>query len=285
VIILAGTPLGNRSDASAHLIELLRSADVIAAEDTRRVLRLAKDLDVALTADIVSYFDANEQARAAQLIERAQRGERIVVLSDAGMPTVSDPGYRIVRAAIDADIPVTCAPGPSAVTTALALSGLPTDRFTFEGFLPRKTGERESRLRELQTESRTMVFFEAPHRIHKSLVAMARIFGSERQVAVCRELTKRYEEVIRGSLAEVLPLAEQGLRGEITIVVQGIDSQQRSAALGLLTPEAWADRVWELEGEGFDRRSAITEVAKQANVPRKDVYAAVIDRKYESGQP
>ena len=285
MIILAGTPLGNRSDASAHLIELLRSADVIAAEDTRRVLRLAKDLDVALTADIVSYFDANEQARAAQLIERAQRGERIVVLSDAGMPTVSDPGYRIVRAAIDADIPVTCAPGPSAVTTALALSGLPTDRFTFEGFLPRKTGERESRLRELQTESRTMVFFEAPHRIHKSLVAMARIFGSERQVAVCRELTKRYEEVIRGSLAEVLPLAEQGLRGEITIVVQGIDSQQRSAALGLLTPEAWADRVWELEGEGFDRRSAITEVAKQANVPRKDVYAAVIDRKYESGQP
>lgn len=285
MIILAGTPLGNRSDASAHLIELLRSADVIAAEDTRRVLRLAKDLDVALTADIVSYFDANEQARAAQLIERAQRGERIVVLSDAGMPTVSDPGYRIVRAAIDADIPVTCAPGPSAVTTALALSGLPTDRFTFEGFLPRKTGERESRLRELQTESRTMVFFEAPHRIYKSLVAMARIFGSERQVAVCRELTKRYEEVIRGSLAEVLPLAEQGLRGEITIVVQGIDSQQRSAALGLLTPEAWADRVWELEGEGFDRRSAITEVAKQANVPRKDVYAAVIDRKYESGQP
>jgi len=285
VIILAGTPLGNRSDASAHLIELLRSADVIAAEDTRRVLRLAKDLDVTLTADIVSYFDANEQARAAQLIDRAQRGERIVVLSDAGMPTVSDPGYRIVRAAIDADIPVTCAPGPSAVTTALALSGLPTDRFAFEGFLPRKTGERESRLRELQTESRTMVFFEAPHRIYKSLVAMARIFGSERQVAVCRELTKRYEQVIRGSLAEVLPLAEQGLRGEITIVVQGIDSQQRSAALGLLTPEAWADRVSELEGQGFDRRSAITEVAKQADVPRRDVYAAVIDRKYESGQP
>jgi 16S rRNA (cytidine1402-2'-O)-methyltransferase len=285
VIILVGTPLGNPADASAHLIDVLRSADVIAAEDTRRILRLAKDLDVTLTADIVSYFDANEQVRAAQLIERAQRGEQIIVLSDAGMPTVSDPGYRIVRAAIDAGIPVTCAPGPSAVTTALALSGLPSDRFTFEGFLPRKTGERESRLRELQTEPRTMIFFEAPHRIFKSLTAMSHVFGRDRQVAVCRELTKRYEEVIRGSLAEVLPLAEHGLRGEITIVVQGIDAQQRSVALGLATPESWANRVTELENEGLDRRSAISAVAKQADVPRKEVYAAVIDRKYETGEP
>lgn len=283
MITLAGTPLGNADDASARLGSLLATADVIAAEDTRRVRRLAKDLGIDLRAELISYFDANEHVRAAELVERAVRGEHIVVLTDAGMPTVSDPGYRIVREAIDAGVSVSCAPGPSAVTTALALSGLPSDRFCFEGFLPRKAGERLTHLQSLRGESRTMVFFEAPHRIKQTLGAMRDVFGADRQAALCRELTKTYEEVIRGSLAEVLVAADQGLRGEMTVVVAGRPHGDRVS--GLETPADWVELVTAYVESGVDRRDAITEVAKEAGVSRRLVYAAVIEAKASRAEP
>ena len=283
MITLAGTPLGNADDASARLGSLLATAEVIAAEDTRRVRRLAKDLGIDLRAELISYFDANEHVRAAELVERAVRGEHIVVLTDAGMPTVSDPGYRIVREAIDAGVPVSCAPGPSAVTTALALSGLPSDRFCFEGFLPRKAGERLTHLQSLRGESRTMVFFEAPHRIKQTIGAMRDVFGADRQAALCRELTKTYEEVIRGSLADVLVAADQGLRGEITVVVAGRPHGDRVS--GLETPADWVERVAEYVESGLDRRDAITDVAKESGVSRRLVYAAVIEAKASRTEP
>lgn len=283
MITLAGTPLGNADDASARLGSLLAIADVIAAEDTRRVRRLAKDLGIEVRAELVSYFDANEHVRAAELVERAVRGDHIVVLTDAGMPTVSDPGYRIVREAIDAGVPISCAPGPSAVTTALALSGLPSDRFCFEGFLPRKAGERLTSLQSLRGESRTMVFFEAPHRIKQTLGAMRDVFGAGRQAALCRELTKTYEEVIRGSLADVLVAADQGLRGEITVVVAGRPHGDRVS--GLETPADWVELVAEYVESGVDRRDAITDVAKEAGVSRRLVYAAVIEAKASRAEP
>ena len=283
MITLAGTPLGNADDASARLGSLLATADVIAAEDTRRVRRLAKDLGIELQATVLSYFDANERVRATELVERASRGEHIVVLTDAGMPTVSDPGYRIVREAIDAGIPVSCAPGPSAVTTALALSGLPSDRFCFEGFLPRKAGERLTHLQSLRGESRTMVFFEAPHRITATLTAMRDVFGADRQVALCRELTKTYEEVIRGPIAEVLKAADQGVRGEITLVVAG--HAPGAGVDGLETAADWVERVAAYVESGMDRRDAIADIAKEAGVSRRLVYAAVIEAKGSVGEP
>lgn len=285
MITLAASPLGDPTDASARLMNLLVSADVIAAEDTRRVRRLAKDLGLELTADLVSYFDANERSRAAELVDRAIQGEHVLVLTDAGMPVISDPGYRIVHAAIAAGVPLTCAPGPSAVTTALVLSGLPSDRFTFEGFLPRKSGERAALLTELQAEPRTMVFFEAPHRLEASLAAMREVFGPDRPAAICRELTKTYEEVIRGPLSELAVRAESGLRGEITMVVAGSSADDRRESAGLATPEDWCARVADLVATGVDRRSAIRDVAKAAGVSRRLVYAAVIDARAAEAQP
>jgi 16S rRNA (cytidine1402-2'-O)-methyltransferase len=285
MITLAASPLGNPADASARFVSLLASSDVIAAEDTRRVRRLAKDLGVQLTADLISYFDANERSRAAEIVDRALQGEHVLVLTDAGMPVISDPGYRVVQAAIAAGVSITCAPGPSAVTTALALSGLPSDRFTFEGFLPRKSGERAALLHELRAEPRTMVFFEAPHRLAASLASMRDVFGPDRSAAICRELTKTYEEVIRGPLSELAVRVESGLRGEITIVVAGSSAEERRVSAGLETAEDWSTRVADLVATGFDRRSAITHVAKEAGISRRLVYAAVIDAKAAKVQP
>ncbi len=222
-LVLAATPIGDPRDASQRLREELAGADVVAAEDTRRLRRLAGELGVELTGRVVSYHEHNEASRTADLLEAVTKGERVVLVTDAGMPSVSDPGYRLVRACIDVDQPVTCVPGPSAVLMALAVSGLPVDRFCFEGFLPRKGGERRSVLQELVTERRTMVFFEAPHRIATSLEVLAEAFGPERPAAVCRELTKTYEEVRRGGLAELAAWAADGVRGEITIVVAGAE--------------------------------------------------------------
>src|SRR3954468_23779147 len=221
-VILAGAPLGNPGDASARLRDVLAGADVVAAEDTRRLARLARDLDVSVTGRVVSYFEGNEERRTPELVDALREGATVVVVTDGGMPSVSDPGYRLVRAALDAGFPVTAAPGPSAVTTALALSGLPSDRFVFEGFLPRPGPARRGRLKELAAEARTLVFFEAPHRIAGALTDLAATFGAERSAAVCRELTKTYEEVRRGSLAELTDWAgEKDPRGEITLVVGG----------------------------------------------------------------
>jgi len=221
VLVLAATPIGDPRDAAPRLALEIATADVIAAEDTRRFKRLCSALEVRPTGSVVSYHEHNEATRTADLLARLVGGARVVVVTDAGMPSVSDPGYRLVAAAVEADVKVTCVPGPSAVLMALAVSGLPVDRFCFEGFPSRKAGERLRSLRALAQERRTMVFFEAPHRLDATLAAMAQAFGEDRPAAVCRELTKTYEEVKRGGLADLAAWASDGVKGEITVVVGG----------------------------------------------------------------
>ena len=280
-VVLAATPLGNVDDASPRLIRLLASADVIAAEDTRRLRRLASALGIDVRGELVSYYDANEQVRAVELVDRAKAGATIAVVTDAGMPAVSDPGYRIVAEAVARGVRVTAIPGPSAVLTALALSGLPSDRFCFEGFLPRKAGERATRIAELAVESRTMVFFEAPHRLEPMLAALADGLGDDRPAAICRELTKTYEEVIRGPLAELAGWAQGEVLGEITVVVQGASAEERRAAIGLSDAVDWVAQVRAREAQGVDRKEAIAQVAKAAGIPRREVYDAVVQAKVD----
>lgn len=275
-VVLAATPLGNPADASPRLRAALESADVIAAEDTRRVRRLLSDLGVTAAGRIVSYYDAVERERAEELVDQVEAGATVVVVSDAGMPTVSDPGYRIVAAAVARDLPVTALPGPSAVLTAVALAGLPVDRFCFEGFLPRKAGERARRLEELALEPRTMVFFEAPHRLAAMLGALADGLGADRSAAVCRELTKTYEEVRRGTLGDLAAWSAEGVRGEITVVVAGATEEDKRAAGGLESPVDWIRAVAELESDGMSRRDASAEIARRAGVPKRQVYDAAV---------
>ena len=270
-LILAGAPLGDPADASPRLRAALAAAPVIAAEDTRRLRRLAAALEVPLAGRVVSYYDANERARIPGLLAALHRGEDVLVITDAGMPGVSDPGYRLVAAAVAEGIPVTAVPGPSAVTTALALSGLPCDRFCFEGFLPRRAGERRAALTRLAGEARTLVFFEAPHRAAAALADLAAAFGPERPAAVCRELTKTYEEVRRGTLAELASWAAGEVRGELTLVVAGAPA----GAAGV-DPATLAAAVADREQAGEDRKAAIAAVARQAGVPRRAVYDAVL---------
>ncbi|MCW2790771.1 MAG: rsmI [Aeromicrobium sp.] len=272
MLILAATPIGQVADASGRLADALLSADVVAAEDTRRLKRLAGDLGVEIGGRVVSYFEGNEERRTPELAAMLVEGQTIVLVTDAGMPSVSDPGYRLVVAAIEADVAVTAIPGPSAVLTALAVSGLPVDRFCFEGFLPRKGGERTRTLTELATERRTMVFFESPHRTEASLRAMAETWGADRPAAVCRELTKTYEEVARGGLGELVEWAagqEQGVRGEVTIVVGGRVAEARAYA-----PEDLRELVAARQGDGLSRKDAIEQVAGETGLRKKDVYDA-----------
>ncbi|MBF4766686.1 16S rRNA (cytidine(1402)-2'-O)-methyltransferase [Nocardioides agariphilus] len=271
MLVLAATPIGRVDDASPRLAHELATADVVAAEDTRRLARLARDLGVSVGGRVVSYFEGNESARTPGLVAALVAGERVLLVTDAGMPSVSDPGYRLVAAAIEAGVDVVAVPGPSAVLTALAVSGLPADRFCFEGFLPRKAGERSRRLAELATEPRTMVFFEAPHRTGAALAAMVEAFGPERAAAVCRELTKTHEEVRRGGLAELVAWAAGGVRGEVTIVVAGAPA---APSVGP-TPDDWRRAVADLEAAGTPRKNAISQVAKSAAVPKRLVYDAV----------
>ena len=275
-ILLAATPLGNRGDASARLLEALATADVIAAEDTRRLRRLLSDLGVSASGRITSFYDAIERERSEELVQSAVDGAVIVVVSDAGMPTVSDPGFRLVALAVERGVAISVLPGPSAVLAALAVSGLPVDRFCFEGFLPRKSGERATRLAELAVEPRTMVFFEAPHRLTAMLAALAEAFGGARRAAVCRELTKTYEEVRRGPLDELVEWAADGVRGEITVVVAGADAAALRASSGLTDAQGWSSAVAGLEEAGWDRKAAIADVAKRAGIARRDVYDAVV---------
>lgn len=271
MLVLAATPIGDLADAPARLGHELASADVIAAEDTRRLRRLIAALGVQTPARIVSYYDANEAARTPELVQAMERGARVVLVTDAGMPSVSDPGYRLVAAAIEAGIRVTAVPGPSAVLAALAVSGLPVDRFCFEGFLPRRAGERATRLRELASEPRTLVFFEAPHRLAATLAALSDAFGADRAAAVCRELTKRYEQVRRGPLEELAEWAADGVRGEITLVVAGASPHPAADA----DAAALAGQVAELEAAGIPRKAAIAAVATKAGVQKRQVYDAV----------
>ena len=270
-LVLAGTPLGRVVDASPRLRAELTAADVIAAEDTRRLRRLLADLEVSTSARVVSYFEGNEEARTPDLLEELRQGRRVVLVTDAGMPSVSDPGYRLVAAAIAEDITVTSAPGPSAVLTALAVSGLPVDRFCFEGFLPRKPGERARRAEKLATEERTMVFFEAPHRTEAMLTALVEAWGGDRRGAICRELTKTYEEIKRGTLAELAAWAAEGVRGEVTIVIEGAAADREHTD----DPATLLARVQELEAEGLPRKQAIAEAARISGVQKRFVYDLV----------
>ena len=284
VLVLAATPIGRVEDASPRLAAELSGADVIAAEDTRRFRRLASELGVSVSAKVVSYFEGNESARTPELLEALIAGQRVVLVTDAGMPSVSDPGYRLVVAAVEHDITITSVPGPSAVLTALAVSGLPVDRFCFEGFLPRKAGERARRLTALAGEERTLVFFEAPHRTAATLAAMAVAWGDERRAAVCRELTKTHEEVRRGSLQELADWAAKQVRGEITIVVEGATVTVTD------DPEVLRQLVADRETEGIPRKDAISQVAKEAGVPKRWVYDLVhkpssVDPKSQDGDP
>ncbi|MCI1260978.1 MAG: 16S rRNA (cytidine(1402)-2'-O)-methyltransferase [Tetrasphaera jenkinsii] len=268
-LVLAATPIGDPRDASARLIAELAGADVIAAEDTRRTRRLCAALGVTPQGRLLSYHEHNESAVTADLIARLAAGERVLLVTDAGMPSVSDPGYRLVAAAVAADLPVTCAPGPSAVLVALALSGLPVDRFAFDGFLPRKPGERARVLADLATERRTMVFFEAPHRTEATLRALAEAFGADRPAAVCRELTKTYEEVRRGSLTDLVDWAANGVLGEVTIVVAGGTAQVTDLATAVA-------QVRELMNDGLRLKDACAEVAALTGRSKKALYDAVL---------
>jgi 16S rRNA (cytidine1402-2'-O)-methyltransferase len=275
--VLAGAPLGNPGDASARLRDALGSAAVIAAEDTRRLRRLCADLGVRPSGRVVSFFEANESARVPMLLEALRAGDDVLVVTDAGMPSVSDPGYRLVAAAAAEGLVVTVLPGPSAVLAALAVSGLPVDRFCFEGFPPRKAGERRRLLAALAGEARTMVFFEAPHRLEATLLAMVEAFGPDRRAAVCRELTKTYEEVRRGGLGELAGWAGGEVRGEITVVVAGSTGTSGSGvgeAVGGLA--SLASRVAAREAAGETRKEAIAAVAAELGIAKRTVFDAVV---------
>ncbi|GAA1967433.1 16S rRNA (cytidine(1402)-2'-O)-methyltransferase [Microbacterium deminutum] len=268
MIILAATPIGNLGDASRRLVEALESATVVATEDTRTTQRLLAALGIANRPRLIALHDHNEKERAPELVELA-RTRDVLVLSDAGMPTVSDPGYGLVSAAAAAGVTVTVIPGPSAVLTALAVSGLPTDRFSFEGFIARKPGERAATLRALAAEPRTMVFFEAPTRVATTLADMATAFGADRRAAVCRELTKLHEEIARGTLAELAAWAEPGVRGELVIVVAGAEARE------IPFPDA-VTQVLEIVRSGTRLKDAAAEVSAHTGHSSRELYQAAL---------
>jgi 16S rRNA (cytidine1402-2'-O)-methyltransferase len=277
ILVVAGTPIGDVADAPPALGQELAAADVVAAEDTRKVWRLAGALGVRIEGRVVSYFDGNETARTPELVEALLSGARVLVVSDAGMPSVSDPGFRLVEAAVAAGVRVTVVPGPSAVLAALAVSGLPVDRFCFEGFLPRRAGERNRRLAALAAEPRTLVFFESRHRLAATLAAMRDAWGEQRRAAVCRELTKTHEEIRRGPLGELASwAADGGALGEITLVVAGA-----AAEVSATTAAEAAALVAERIAAGAGRKDAIAAVARDSGLSKRAVYAAVVARRGE----
>ena len=266
-ILLAATPIGDVRDASPRVVAALEGADIVAAEDTRRALALASRLGIKLGGRLIALHDHNEAERAAGIVEAARGGARVVFVSDAGMPTVSDPGFRLARAAIDAGVPLSVLPGPSAPLVALALSGLPSDRFAFEGFLPRKDGEATRYLQDLATDPHTLIFFESPRRAAATLTRMTEVFGTDRAAALCRELTKDYEEVRRGTLGELAEGADDVL-GEVTIVVAGYARSARA--------EDHVGAVLALAAEGMRLKDAAAEVAAATGARKNDLYKAAL---------
>jgi 16S rRNA (cytidine1402-2'-O)-methyltransferase len=272
-LVLAATPLGNPLDASARLKKAIESAEIIAAEDSRRFHRLASDLEVTFTARIISFFEGNEKERTSEILTLLREGKEVLVVTDAGMPTISDPGFRLMRDAIAENLPTVVIPGPSAPLMAIALSGLPTDRFTFEGFAPRAQGARRAFYEKLRFEERTIVTFEAPHRLLESLIDATSVLGENRKAAICREMTKTYEETIRGTIAELIAWAQsREILGEITLVFAGIEEGSE-----IRTADGAVARVREYEAAGMDRKGAIATVAEEFDLPKKIVYAAVVD--------
>jgi 16S rRNA (cytidine1402-2'-O)-methyltransferase len=269
VLILAATPIGNLSDASPRLVEHLVGSKFIAAEDTRTLFKLAQALGVKINAKLFSLHDHNERERLEQLVEVA-RDNDLLVVSDAGMPTVSDPGFNLVRACAEAGVAVTVVPGPSAVLSALAVSGLPTDRFTFEGFMPRKDGERRTLFEELLRERRTMIFFESPHRLLESLQAAAEVFGAERKASVSRELTKKFEHTERGTLAELAEWAKSDPKGEFVVVIAG--------AAGVIRDiHTLVEDVLTLVDSGERLKDAVNQIAELSKVSKSELYQLSLD--------
>lgn len=286
-VVLAATPIGNTADVSRRLAALIENADIIAAEDTRRLYDLANRMGVRVGGQVVAYHDHNERGKADPLLDRVQEGATVLVVSDAGMPTINDPGLAIVRRAIARGLSVTCAPGPSAVLDALALSGLATDRFCYEGFLPRRHNERLKVLRALRAETRTIVFYEAPHRIRESMDDFFSVFGPGRSMALARELTKDYEEVRRGTIAQIRQtVTDDPPRGEIVLVIAGASAEEAEAA-GQVSPAASAEglareAVRYSEMHNVKVKDAIVRIVQEHPLPdgslpnRKKVYAAVL---------
>ncbi|MEI6670925.1 MAG: 16S rRNA (cytidine(1402)-2'-O)-methyltransferase [Actinomycetes bacterium] len=274
-LLIAATPLGNPADASARLIAAIASAQIIAAEDSRRFHRLASDLNVKFSATIISFFEGNEEERTGEVLSLLKEGKEVLLISDAGMPTISDPGFKLIRAAIGEGIALTVLPGPSAVTTAIALSGFPTDRFAFEGFAPRTSGAREKFYEELRFESRTTVFFEAPHRLVDSLATAEKVLGSDREICICRELTKQYEEIVRMSLGDAVKWSQsKEMLGEITIVLAGVEAIAQAKSEAEIVA-----RVKSLEGVGMERKAAISAVADEMGIPKRLIFDAMVAAK------
>ncbi|CAB4331857.1 MAG: 16S rRNA (cytidine(1402)-2'-O)-methyltransferase [Actinobacteria bacterium] len=275
MLILAGLPIGDVSDASAHLISAIEKADYIAAEDSRKFARLCQDLNIQHHAKVISFFEGNEIERIDELTKLLKSNKDILVATDAGMPGISDPGYRLVRAAIENNVQIKVLPGPSAVTTALLLSGLPTDRFCFEGFPPRTSAARLKWFTELAEEQRTIILFEAPHRITESLIDASNAFGGTRMAALCREMSKQYEEVIRGSLMQLVEWSEsKEILGEITLVISGFDPGSREVDSMQLIND-----VLKQEAAGLTRKEAIAEVAKQYEISKRIVFDVMVAHK------
>jgi 16S rRNA (cytidine1402-2'-O)-methyltransferase len=275
MLILAAIPLGNPGDASTNLKEAIATTKYIAAEDSRKFGRLCSDLGITYSAKVISFFEGNEIERLPELISILESGNDLLVVTDAGAPGISDPGYRLARAAVEKNIKIKVLPGPSAVTTALLLAGLPSDRFCFEGFPPRTGGARVATFTKLAQEERTMIFFEAPHRLHESLQDLISVFGGDRPGAICREMTKTYEETIRGSLSELEAWASSNeILGEITLVVAGFDPASRTFDTQTLIKEVLAQ-----EAAGISRKDAIAEVARVTGVAKREVFDAMVSHK------
>ena len=280
MLILAAAPLGNVLDASAHLREAIVAAKYVAAEDSRRFTRLCRDLGITYTAKVISFFEGNEIERIDELMEILQSGNDLLVITDAGMPGISDPGYRLIRAAIERKIDVKVLPGPSAVTTALLLSGAPSDRFCFEGFPPRTSGARLSWFEKLAQEERTIIFFEAPHRLPECISDAVKALGTERKGAICREMTKTYEEVIRGTLGELEKWATSNeVLGEITVVIEGFDPSSQSYSEADLIALVLAK-----ESAGISRKDSIADVAHEIGVAKREVFDAMVSSKRNEGK-
>lgn len=275
-IILAATPIGNILDASQRLKEALEKADIIAAEDTRKTLNLVSRLGVKIKAKLVSCHEHNENERAEKIVEQAQKGKKVLLVTDAGMPTISDPGLKIAQMAIEKGVEYTVIPGPSAPLNALALSGIPTDRFIFEGFLPRKENELEKALKQLENEKRTLIFFESPRRCKKTIEKMAEIFGENRKIAICRELTKIHEETIRGTIKEISQKPLEQLLGEVTIVVAGADKNK-------LDPNDYVHNVFELVQEGHKLKESVLLVSKATGISKNELYNIALSYKNTVG--
>ena len=277
MLILACLPIGDVRDASAHLIESIQNATYVAAEDSRKFARLCQELNIKHHAKVITFFEGNESEKIDELTSLLKSQKDVLVVTDAGAPGVSDPGYRLIRAAVESDVKIKVLPGPSAVVTALLLSGLPTDRFCFEGFPPRTQGARSKWFNDLAQEERTLIFFEAPHRIVESLKDAGDAFGLNRIGAVCREMSKHYEEVVRGELSQLIEWAEsKDILGEITIVISGFDPGTREFDSAQLV-----QMVLNQESAGEGRKEAIAQVAKETGISKRVVFDAMVA--YKSG--